>query len=124
MRRPHHGAGSERTPDMFTTIALATAPLHPGWGWGPGFWIVPAIFWLLIIGLVITLVATRRRRWARSGWGGPWSPHGVGPWASAQAAHNAETVLAERFARGDIDEVEYRARLEVLRSQQPQPPHS
>ena len=107
---------------MLTTIALATTPFHPGWGWGPGFWIVPAIFWLLIIGLIITLVATRRRRWARAGWGGPWGPHGVGPWASAQAAHNAETVLAERFARGDIDEVEYRARLEVLRSQQPQPP--
>ena len=87
-----------------------------------GPWIVPAIFWLLIIGLIITLVATRRRRWARAGWGGPWGPHGVGPWASAQAAHNAETVLAERFARGDIDEVEYRARLEVLRSQAPQPP--
>ena len=27
MRRPHRGAGSERTPDMFTTIALATAHL-------------------------------------------------------------------------------------------------
>ena len=53
MRRPHRGAGSERTPDMFTTIALATAPLHPAWGWGPGFWIVPAIFWLLIIGLIM-----------------------------------------------------------------------
>jgi putative membrane protein len=111
---------------MFTTIALAAAPFHPGPGWGPGpgFWIVPAIFWLLIIGLIITLVATRRRRWARAGWGGPWGPHGAGPWASAQAAHNAETVLAERFARGDIDEVEYRARLEVLRSQQVQPPQS
>ncbi|HLU63928.1 MAG TPA: SHOCT domain-containing protein [Protaetiibacter sp.] len=28
-------------------------------------------------------------------------------------------MLAERFARGDIDEVEYRARLEVLRGSQP-----
>ncbi len=109
---------------MLTTIALAAAPFHPAWGWGPGFWIVPAVFWLLIIGLIVTLIVTRRRRWRDAGWGGPfvgpWGPGG--PWASAQAARNAEAVLAERFARGDIEEQEYRARLEVLRSQQPQPP--
>ncbi len=99
---------------MLSTVALVAAHAHP-WGWG--FWFVPVIFWLLIIGLIITFVATRRRRWAAQGWG----PYG-GPWASAQAARSAELVLAERFARGDIEEVEYRARLEVLRSQQPQPP--
>lgn len=108
---------------MLSTIALAAAHAHP-WGWG--FWFVPVIFWLLIIGLIITFVATRRRRWANGAgpWGGPYGgPHG-GPWASAQAARSAEAVLAERFARGDIEEVEYRARLEVLRSQQAQPPQS
>lgn len=97
---------------MLSTIALAVAPFHPGWGWG--LWFVPVTFWLLIIGLIVTLIVTRRRR----GWhpyGGPW---GVGPGGVA-AARSGETVLAERFARGDIDEVEYRARLEVLRSQQP-----
>jgi putative membrane protein len=31
-------------------------------------------------------------------------------------ARQAETTLAERYAKGDIDEVEYRARLEVLRA--------
>jgi putative membrane protein len=105
---------------MFTTIALAGAALHPGWGWGPGFWIVPVICWLLLLGVIVALVVTRRRRWSRAGWGGPWG--GPGPWASAQAARSAESVLAERFARGEVDETEYRARLEVLRSQQPQPP--
>ncbi len=105
---------------MFTAVALAGAVAHPGWGWGPGFWIVPAVFWLLIIGLIVTLVATRRRHWRHAGWGGPWGP--TAPWAAAQAAKSAESVLAERFARGDIEEAEYRARLEVLRSQQPQPP--
>lgn len=110
---------------MLMTLALATIPLHhSGAGWGPGlFWIVPLVFWLLLIGVIVTLIATRRRRWARAGWDGPWSGPGagpaVGPWAGAQAARNAETVLAERFARGDIDEVEYRARLEVLRGSQP-----
>ncbi|MFT4284382.1 MAG: hypothetical protein QM598_06050 [Protaetiibacter sp.] len=106
---------------MLTTIALAAGPFHPGWGWGPGFWIVPAIFWLLVIGLIITLVVTRRRRWRNAGWGGPWGGPGAAgsPWAAAQGARSAEAVLAERFARGDIEETEYRARLEVLRSQQP-----
>jgi putative membrane protein len=105
---------------MLTTLALAAAPLHhPGAGWGPGiFWIIPVVFWVLVIGLIVTLIATRRRRWAREGWGGPWGPHAHGPWATGQAARGAEAVLAERFARGEVDEVEYRARLEVLRSQQ------
>ena len=104
---------------MSTALTLAAAATHPV-GWGAGFWIVPAIFWLLIIALVVTLILTRRRRWRHAGWGVPWGPGG--PWASAQAAASAESVLAERFARGDIEEVEYRARLEVLRSQRPQPP--
>lgn len=105
---------------MFTTLALTAAALlhHPGWGAGAGFWFAPVIVWLLVLGTIIALVATRRRRGARAGWGAPRGPDGVGPWASAQAARSAETVLAERFARGDVDEVEYRARLDVLRSQQ------
>ncbi|QEO10233.1 SHOCT domain-containing protein [Protaetiibacter larvae] len=106
---------------MHSTIALAAATFHPGWGGGWGFVFIPIVFWLLIIGLIITLAVTRRRR----GWHpGPWGagPGAAGPWASAQAARSAETVLAERYARGDIDEVEYRARLEVLRAQSPLPP--
>jgi putative membrane protein len=33
--------------------------------------------------------------------------------------HSAEATLAERFAQGDIDEKDYRARLEVLRANSP-----
>ncbi|TPW65416.1 hypothetical protein, partial [Schumannella sp. 10F1B-5-1] len=62
---------------MLSTVALASTHFHPGFGWG--LWFVPVIFWVLIIGLIITLVATRRRRWRQMGWGGPWG----GPWASA-----------------------------------------
>ena len=47
-------------------------------------------------------------------WGGSYGP-GFGPrWAAPGRA--AESTLAERFAQGDIDEKEYRARLEVLRA--------
>ena len=96
---------------MITSIALAAAATHPAWGFGWWFLFIP-LFWILVIGLVIALVGRRHRRyWAHNGYGpGPW-----GPWAASGAA-SAETVLSERFARGDIDEKEYRARLEVLRA--------
>lgn len=35
-----------------------------------------------------------------------------------------ETILRERFASGEIDEVEYRQRLDALRGQAPAPPAS
>ena len=97
---------------MFTSLALAAA-VHP---FGPGAWlffIIP-LFWIL---LFVTLFAIFGRR-RRAAWGahGPWSHS---PWA---AARNAESTLAERFAQGDIDEKDYRARLEVLRANTPQPP--
>jgi len=109
---------------MLSTIASTATALaaHPGFGpwvgFGPGpFLIFPIVFGVLIIGLIVTLIVTRRRRWHHAGWGGPWG----GPWAAAQGVRSAESVLAERFARGDIDETEYRARLEVLRAQPPLP---
>jgi DNA-binding NarL/FixJ family response regulator len=40
-------------------------------------------------------------------------------WPGQADARSAEKTLAERFAQGDIDEVEYRARLEVLRANRP-----
>lgn len=105
---------------MFTALALATAVAHP-WG-GPGFgwlfFLVP-LFWIGVVALLFAIFGRRRRAmWAA---GGPW---GAGPhaWHAAQAAGSAESVLAQRYANGDIDEKEYRARLEVLRSSAPVPP--
>ncbi|HWH26776.1 MAG TPA: hypothetical protein VNT53_09050, partial [Pseudolysinimonas sp.] len=75
--------------------------------------------------LVIVVIAIAGRRWRRHAWEGGYGygPGGyVHPWAQAQAARSAEATLAERFAQGDIDEVEYRARVEVLRANTPQPP--
>lgn len=50
---------------------------------------------------------------------GRWYGPGPGPggpmWRTA-AAVGGERILAERFARGEISEEEYRARLDVLRS--------
>ncbi|MGX5680253.1 SHOCT domain-containing protein [Schumannella luteola] len=99
---------------MITTLALATAALHvgPGFGFGWIFFFLIPLFW---IGVVALIVGLGRRRWARAGYGPGWH-HG------AWAARSAESTLAERFAQGDIDEKEYRARLEVLRASGPVPP--
>ncbi len=77
-------------------------PGHDGFGWFP---LIPLLFfgfWIFLLFFV------RPWAWRRRGWGGPgrgWSPSG-----------SAEAVLAERFARGEVTEEEYRARLEVLRA--------
>ncbi|MFF2273216.1 SHOCT domain-containing protein [Agromyces sp. NPDC058136] len=98
---------------MLTTAALATAAAHAGpWAAGYGwlFFLVP-LFWFLVIGTLIFFVARGRRRYWAQG------PEGYGPpWARGASA---EQTLGQRFANGDIDETEYRARLEVLRANRP-----
>ncbi|MBO3662923.1 hypothetical protein [Microbacterium stercoris] len=97
---------------MFTEALVQAQDVlaHGPWGGGgPGwlFLLVP-LFW---IGFFILLAVFIRRgpRFRGGGWGG-WGGHS-GP--------SAESTLANRFANGDIDEQEYRARLEVLRADQP-----
>ena len=61
-----------------------------------GWWF--PLFPLLFVGLWVLVVVTVVRRWRR------WDHR------------SGEGVLAERFARGEIDEADYRTRREVLRS--------
>ena len=102
---------------MISTIALASATHAVGpWGGGFGFlfFLIP-LFWF---GLFVLFAVLMRRRWARAA--GRGEGYGFGPgyghpgWRSP--GRSAELTLAERFAQGDIDETEYRARLEVLRA--------
>jgi putative membrane protein len=102
-------------------VLSSLATLAPAFHGAPVFWpffIIGPIFWFIVLVLIVILVTTgRRRRMARwAAWGnggaGPWG-HGFGSWG---AGRSAEATLAERFAQGDIDEKEYRARLEVLRA--------
>ncbi|ANJ27550.1 SHOCT domain-containing protein [Agromyces aureus] len=99
---------------MLTTLATATVAAHAGpWaaGFGWVFFLIP-LFWLLVVGLIIFGVSRGRRRYWANG-----SPEGYGPpWARTATA---EQTLGQRFANGDIDETEYRARLEVLRANRP-----
>jgi putative membrane protein len=90
---------------------------HGGMGWGGWvLWILLTVaFWALVIMAVIWLVRVLRGRGPghRFVGGAPWAPQAGPP--SAPAMPPAEQILGERFARGEIDENEYRSRLSVLR---------
>ena len=69
-----------------------------------------------------TTGGSRSSRWRGSS---PWSwafrfvlPRGFCGWRGAGGSgwDRAHTILAERYARGEIDETEYRTRLDRLRS--------
>ena len=92
------------------TGAVTAVAAHP-YGWGGPSWLfifIP-IFWITLLVLFFVFMG-RRWRGASRGYG----PHGWAPTVSA------EQTLSERYARGDIDETEYRARLEVLRANRPE----
>lgn len=76
-----------------------------GWGWGD--WLAMSLmmlaFWGLVIGLIVWLIRTTSSSSSRQG--------------GAPPPLRTEDVLAERFARGEIDEVEYQERLRVLRGE-------
>jgi putative membrane protein len=93
---------------------------HEGLGWGG--WLLWVLFmialWALVIMGIVWLVrsftshrpATAQRGMKTSGGSPTWGGSGTA---------SAEQILAERFAHGQIDENEYRARLGVLRGGQP-----
>lgn len=94
-----------------TAAAAGGGPWAAGFGWV--FFLVP-ILWILVIALIVFLFTrSRRRAWANVGPDGSYGP----PWM--RGGPSAEATLSERFAKGDIDETEYRARLEVLRANRP-----
>ncbi|MBV9843456.1 MAG: SHOCT domain-containing protein [Kutzneria sp.] len=70
---------------------------HNGpWHGGP-FWIFPLVWLVLVVTAVVLLVVYRRRVFGH------------------RSTAAGESVLSERFARGEIDEEEYRQRIAVLR---------
>jgi len=79
---------------MDTAILLAEGAGH---GWGPGWWPIFPLTWVIFWGVLIFAVFRFRRTWPGRGSG------------------SAEAVLAERYARGEISVQEYRERLAVLK---------
>ncbi|GIF74947.1 SHOCT domain-containing protein [Asanoa siamensis] len=81
---------------------LTTYAADPAWHngpWnhgGPGWWIVfPILFWVLVVSVIGYFI------WNRS--------------PGRTARHAAEQTLADRYARGEIDEHELRERRANLR---------
>ena len=75
-----------------------------GWGWGG--WILMTLVMILFWAVVITAIVLAIRY--LTGTGGHRKP-------DDSAFTRAEDVLAERFARGEIDDDEYRKRRTLLR---------
>ena len=77
--------------------------MHDGIGWGG--WLVTVLLLLILVALVVAVVlALVRSAGGRAGDGG----------ASASVSP-AQQLLDERYARGEIDEIEYLHRRAVLR---------
>ncbi|MFF3595405.1 SHOCT domain-containing protein [Kitasatospora indigofera] len=79
---------------------------HDMGGWGYGFM---AIGVLLILGLLVVVTVVLARHL------GQVPPQGP-PGGQATSPPSPEQLLAERFARGEIDADEYHHRLDTLRS--------
>ena len=107
---------------VFSSLALAEIAAHADGPWGVGFGFLFLLIPLFWIGILALFFGLARRRWSRGGWGPGHPGYGFGGHGFGGAARSAEGSLAERFAQGDIDEKEYRARLEVLRANAPQGP--
>jgi putative membrane protein len=72
-------------------------PYWYGW-WGSPF---ETLIWLAFWLVIVFFIFGRRHRWDRH--------------SDSKKDMGAEEVLADRFARGEIDEKEYEKRLEVLK---------
>lgn len=73
---------------------------YDGWSWWG--WVAMTIGMVAFWGMIVWLIATSFGRSSRNSLDAP--------------PKSAEELLAERLAAGDIDESEYRSRIEALRS--------
>ncbi|MGH8879886.1 MAG: SHOCT domain-containing protein [Stackebrandtia sp.] len=81
--------------NTITDAVLATGMHEHGWHGGPWFLLIP-LLWIAVIATFAFVFKRRRRFWH-------------------DQHHGAEAVLRERYARGEVDEEEFRNRLETLR---------
>ena len=91
------------------------------WGGGWGFWWIFPIFMLLFLVVVASLLIGRRWGGGSHHWGPPWHamerPWGGRSWGDP--TYSALQVLNERFARGEIQKVEYEEKKAAILSSGP-----
>ena len=91
-------------PIGFITAAHAVLAAGPGpWGEGDGEWWWVARLVVTVVWIALVVVALR------------WLVFGRGRWGRPSAMERARGVLAERYARGEIDAQEYEERSKRLR---------
>ena len=73
-----------------------------GWGWGA--WLPMTLMMLAFLGAAVWAVLVFTRSWTSRP---PFHDHG-------ERSTDPKRILDERFARGEIDEEEYRRRKDVL----------
>jgi len=83
-----------------------------GWddGWGAGGWLVMSLMMVMMVGLWVGLIAFVA--WLVRG-----SRHEGPREAMGDPADRADELLAQRFARGEIEEEEFVRRRELLHRQ-------
>ena len=83
---------------MSVKLAIVFGQMWDGDHMGRGWWWVMGIGWLIFLAVLVVLAVVLVR--------------GL---TNGRARGNADDILAERFARGEIDEDEYRRRRSALR---------
>lgn len=84
---------------MSATLALVLGQMWDGDHMGRGWWWVMGIGWLIFLAFIVLLAVVLVRGFT-----------------NGSARRSADDILAERFARGEIDEDEYRRRRSALRA--------
>jgi putative membrane protein len=88
-----------------STITVAGSQLLADHSDGPGWWVLIPVLWFALF-VTFFVVVARFGWWGRRRWHEGYD--------SINGTRSGTAKLAERFAAGEIDEQEYRARLAVL----------
>ncbi|NUS74132.1 MAG: SHOCT domain-containing protein [Corynebacteriales bacterium] len=82
----------------------------------PPFFFVGAIFQVLLIALVVVLIVRLIKARRYHGGFGHWRGYGPGVWTGPahMAAADPARILAERYAKGEIDTAEYQEKARGL----------